>query len=97
MLVSVIAPPDYCCQVDDGEPPFPRPAGYWWFGCTNAAQTLGELTLGSDPHDPVQADRSDVAVRDDHLDVSDEVLDAGTVPGAVVAAARQHDAAGQPQ
>lgn len=31
---------DRAFKVDDGEPPFPRPAGYWWFGCTNAAQTL---------------------------------------------------------
>jgi len=23
-------------KVDDGDPPFPRPAGYWWFGCENS-------------------------------------------------------------
>ena len=22
-----------CFQIDKADPPFPRPAGYWWFGC----------------------------------------------------------------
>ena len=31
----------YCvCQVDEGDPPFPRPAGYWWFGCDTLSQPL---------------------------------------------------------
>ena len=21
-------------QIDKADPPFPRPAGYWWFGCS---------------------------------------------------------------
>ena len=21
-------------QIDNADPPFPRPAGYWWFGCS---------------------------------------------------------------
>ena len=28
------------CQVDEGDPPFPRPAGYWWFGCDTLSQPL---------------------------------------------------------
>ena len=27
-------------QVDDADPPFPRPAGYWWFGCDTLSQPL---------------------------------------------------------
>ena len=23
-----------CFQIDKADPPFPRPAGYWWFGCS---------------------------------------------------------------
>jgi len=30
---------DRAFKVDDGDPSFPRPAGYWWFGCTTAAKT----------------------------------------------------------
>ena len=28
--------------MDDGDPPFPRPAGYWWFGCEEQSQPLRE-------------------------------------------------------
>ena len=27
-------------QVDKADPPFPRPAGYWWFGCTKPSLPL---------------------------------------------------------
>jgi len=27
-------------RVDDGDPPFPRPAGHWWFGCDQASTPL---------------------------------------------------------
>jgi len=26
--------------VDKADPPYPRPAGYWWFGCTKPSQPL---------------------------------------------------------
>jgi len=61
-------------QVDSrASPSFPRPAGYWWFGCTTQPRE------GS-PEELLQADqpRADVMPRgvlDDNLDVSDEVLD----------------------
>ena len=32
------------CKVDDGDPPFPRQAGYWWFGCETASKTQGLVT-----------------------------------------------------
>ena len=64
-------------QVDDGDPPFPRPAGYWWFGCETASQQLrkddSRIVFN------VQGDqRSDVPLRrTDIFDVSSEILDAG--------------------
>ena len=30
----------YVAQVDKADPPYPRPAGYWWFGCTKPSQPL---------------------------------------------------------
>ena len=27
--------------MDDGDPEFPRQAGYWWFGCQSEAKTKG--------------------------------------------------------
>jgi len=42
-------------RVDRGDPPFPRPAGYWWFGCQNtpargALTDTREATLDSLDH-----------------------------------------------
>jgi len=39
-------------KVDDGDPPFPRPAGYWWFGCTSTPSKVGELVDATDHRDP---------------------------------------------
>ena len=54
-------------QVDEGDPPFPRPAGSWWFGCHNKNLQLR------------QSDNDDVGreILDDDLDDSSEILDAG--------------------
>jgi len=30
---------DRAFRVDDGDPPFPRQAGYWWFGCETASKS----------------------------------------------------------
>lgn len=30
---------DRAFRIDDGDPPFPRQAGYWWFGCETASKT----------------------------------------------------------
>ena len=27
-------------QVDEADPPYPRPAGYWWFGCKSQSSSL---------------------------------------------------------
>lgn len=55
---------DRSFRVDDGDPPFPRPAGYWWFGCEETSQPLEE-----------SSESLDIVTRDD-LDVSSEILDA---------------------
>eukprot|EP00091_Calanus_sinicus_P007250 TRINITY_DN18211_c0_g1_i1.p1 TRINITY_DN18211_c0_g1~~TRINITY_DN18211_c0_g1_i1.p1 ORF type:complete len:117 (-),score=15.26 TRINITY_DN18211_c0_g1_i1:303-653(-) len=34
---------DRSFKVDDGDPPFPRPAGYWWFGCERQSQQSQQL------------------------------------------------------
>jgi len=31
---------DTSFQVDKADPPYPRPAGHWWFGCTKPSQPL---------------------------------------------------------
>ena len=32
-------------KVDDDDPPFPRPAGYWWFGFERQSQQLRQMIL----------------------------------------------------
>jgi len=58
---------DRTLQVDEGDPPFPRPAGSWWFGCHNKNLQLK------------QSDNNDIGreILDDDLDDSSEILDAG--------------------
>ena len=62
----------FSSQVDDGDPPFPRPAGYWWFGCNKTSQQLKQ----KDSHQVVniQADqRLDVPLGlSDQFDVSEQ-------------------------
>ena len=64
-------------KVDDGDPPFPRPAGYWWFGCERQSQQLRQNDSQAVVN--IQRDqRSDVPFRhSDSYDVSSEMLDAG--------------------
>lgn len=58
--------------MDSADPPFPRPAGYWWFGCR--AETKGSLTLANRVlTQPLLRRSSESAV----MDVDDIVLDGG--------------------
>lgn len=69
-------------QVDTADPPFPRNAGYWWFGCR--AENKGhrqEVTAASSVLKPTWLE-----VRRDHkgnqnTDVGDLMLDAGEAFG----------------
>jgi len=69
---------DRSFKVDDGDPPFPRPAGYWWFGCETQKASQQLRRDDSRIVFDVQGDqRSDVPLRNlDSLDVSSEILDA---------------------
>lgn len=70
--------------MDSADPPFPRPAGYWWFGCR--AETKGYLKssdnvdrfhshlLGSELH-------SEASYRgSSKTDVDDLIMDGGEDP-----------------
>lgn len=67
-------------QVDVADPPFPRNAGYWWFGCR--AENKGhhqEITASPSVQKPTWLE-----VRRDHngnqnSDVGDLILDAGEI------------------
>ena len=62
---------DRAFRVDStADPPFPRPAGHWWFGCTSQPRMGRPQELQAD-----QA-RADVMPRI-HQDISNEVLDSG--------------------
>lgn len=66
-------------QVDSADPPFPRPAGYWWFGCR--AETKGSYTSKGD----LDSAHTHLSERQDEsrhkvsavVDVDDIVLDGG--------------------
>ncbi|CAA9999914.1 unnamed protein product [Nesidiocoris tenuis] len=77
---------DRTFSVDTADPPFPRPAGYWWFGCKS--ETSGRRTTGELNQHPEQDDaeveggrwaserrRSGSRVRDD--DITDLIMDGG--------------------
>jgi len=59
---------DRSFQVDTADPPFPRPVGYWWFGCTSQERAGSPMELQQDQP------RADVSLRgmaeggDEHLD-----------------------------
>jgi len=62
---------DRAFMVDSADPPFPRPAGYWWFGCR--AETKGSYTgTVSVRHEARHRDNSD--------DVGDIILDGDDPP-----------------
>lgn len=68
-----------CSQVDTADPPFPRNAGYWWFGCRaeNKGHNQDVQTAASSVLHPTWTE-----VRRDHkgnqnVDVGDIILDAG--------------------
>jgi len=77
----------YVFQVDKAEPPFPRPAGYWWFGCksSSSAGNNGWFLSGSSYPGLSGSVAGDTAQRssrgDDadlhNTDVGDLILDAG--------------------
>ncbi|XP_018010336.1 matrix metalloproteinase-2 isoform X2 [Hyalella azteca] len=56
---------DRTFRIDTADPPFPRPAGYWWFGCeTSGSQTL----LSNRRTDEISP--SDYDVREDNFDAA---------------------------
>ena len=77
----------YVFQVDTADPPFPRSAGYWWFGCTsdtNAGNNgwflsgssfpgLSGAEVGNTPQRSSGGDDADLH----NSDVDDLILDAG--------------------
>ncbi|KAL1140593.1 hypothetical protein AAG570_000523 [Ranatra chinensis] len=74
---------DRSFSVDPADPPFPRPAGYWWFGCR--AQSKGGIT-GETNQDGVDDDngvrlwnseRRQGISRNDDNDITDIILDGG--------------------
>ncbi|XP_063224622.1 matrix metalloproteinase-14 isoform X3 [Bacillus rossius redtenbacheri] len=80
---------DRTFAVDTADPPFPRSAGHWWFGCSS--QTSGTYKPGnsgfswfSQVHDVTEDEgvaSPQVPARDDqslHTDVDDHILDAGS-------------------
>jgi hypothetical protein len=77
----------YAFQVDTADPPFPRPAGSWWFGCKPDSTTGNDrwFLSGSSYPGLSGAEVGDTAQRssrgDDadlhNSDVDDLILDAG--------------------
>uniref|UniRef100_A0A2P2I1R8 Matrix metalloproteinase-14-like n=1 Tax=Hirondellea gigas TaxID=1518452 RepID=A0A2P2I1R8_9CRUS len=55
---------DRAFRVDSADPPFPRPVGYWWFGC----QASGSQVL--------QTSRANEVIPSDDYDVQGDVFDA---------------------
>lgn len=53
-------------QVDQSDPPFPRPTAHWWYGCKNTPSTFN--TLGN-----VRLQKSD----EHPYDIGDLAQDAG--------------------
>ena len=35
-------------QIDNADPPFPRPAGYWWFGCSQNEGIVPDNNINND-------------------------------------------------
>jgi len=74
-------------QVDTADPPFPRPAGYWWFGCKSDSSSGNNgwfLTGSAYPglSGSVVGDTAQRSSRGDdadlhNTDVGDLILDAG--------------------
>uniref|UniRef100_A0A0A9Z365 Matrix metalloproteinase-14 n=2 Tax=Lygus hesperus TaxID=30085 RepID=A0A0A9Z365_LYGHE len=70
---------DRTFSVDVADPPFPRPAGYWWFGCKS--ETAGGMTTGEHQEDgtdggrPWPSERRHSSYRDD--DIDDIIMDGG--------------------
>lgn len=76
-------------QVDTADPPFPRPAGYWWFGCKSDSSGtsgvkgwflsgssfpgLSGAEVGDTSRRPYRGDDPDLH----NSDVDDLILDAG--------------------
>lgn len=71
--------------MDNADPPFPRSAGYWWFGCRSA--TKGGSSTGNDddntrsfffPRQWFSEQRDESKLKHDS-DVDDLILDAGNI------------------
>ncbi|XP_055380264.1 matrix metalloproteinase-2 isoform X2 [Condylostylus longicornis] len=43
---------DRTFSVDQADPPFPRPSGYWWFGCKNVPSSFNSLAAENEGHRP---------------------------------------------
>lgn len=70
-------------QVDNADPPFPRSAGYWWFGCRS--ETKGSTTGNQDNTRSFFfpqlwfSEQRDEAKHKHDSDVDDLILDAGNI------------------
>ncbi|XP_071455412.1 matrix metalloproteinase-14 isoform X2 [Hetaerina americana] len=59
---------DSMFMVDPADPPFPRPAGYWWFGCRSASKGhFGITGEGVGNRESRERDGSNAAAHDNNL------------------------------
>ena len=52
--------------MDVGEPPFPRPASKWWFGCDQAGVRDHPTGINGDQADLVDAGKTDCSIFSTH-------------------------------
>jgi len=66
-------------QVDTADPPFPRNAGYWWFGCRaeNKGHSGKDATVAASELKPTWSDVKRDHKGNQNTDVGDMIMDAG--------------------
>lgn len=64
-------------QVDVADPPFPRNAGYWWFGCRAANKGHQDMTAASSVLKSTWMDIKRDHKGNQNTDVGDQIMDAG--------------------
>lgn len=69
-------------QMDTADPPFPRVAGYWWFGCrpeskANLRTKSKEPATSASNYIPTLADLRNEHHLNQNIDVGDLWMDAG--------------------
>lgn len=61
--------------MDHGNPPFPRPSGFWWFGCPEGTTSKPSSSSGGGIFNFLGFLNRDADIQDDQVD--DLILDAG--------------------